>query len=362
MLSTVAISANISSSGDGYAALWCKSAYSFLEGASHPDELVEEAHRLGVRAIALTDRDGVYGVVRAWVKARELGVHLIVGSEITLFDASTIVLLAMTRAGYASLCRLISKGRLRSPKGVSHVSVDEVCAHATDLIALWGGERSQIAGEADPEETATALKEAFGDRLYVLVTRHRTTADARRECRVRERAARFGVPTVAAIETLYHTPARRELQDVLTCVRHGVTLGTAGRRMRPNAEHALASPHGFSMLFADDPDSVARTLDVAERCRFSLAEIRYRYPCERLPDGSTSSDWLRELTLHGARDRYPNGVPDKFLKQIAKELALIRELEYDGYFLTMYEIVRFCRETNILCQGRGSAANSTVCY
>jgi len=344
-----------------YAALWCKSNYSFLEGASHPEELVETAHRLGLRSLALTDRDGVHGIVRAHVTARESGLPLIVGSEITLFDDSTIVLLATTRAGYAQLCRLVSQGRLRSPKGVSRVSWEEVCEHAVDLIALWGGSRSTLAGEAEPA-MAGALRDAFGDRLYALLTRHEETADARREHRVRDRAQQFGLATVAGLEVLYHTAARRDLQDALTCIRHGVTLGTAGRLIQPNAGHGLRTPASFARLFADDPESVARTLEVAARCRFSLAEIRYRYPSEQLPDGTTSTRRLHQLVAAGAAQRYPAAVPAEVQRQLDKELQLITELNYEGYFLTMWEIIRYCRETGILCQGRGSAANSAVCY
>ncbi|MDZ4860722.1 MAG: error-prone DNA polymerase [Candidatus Hydrogenedentes bacterium] len=345
-----------------YIPLWCKSAYSFLEGASHPDELIEEAHRFGIRSIALTDRDGVYGLVRAHKRALELGVHLIAGSEITLFDDSSLVLLAADRGGYANLCRLISKGRLRSPKGMSQVSVEEVCEHAQGLVAVWGGERCALAREADPAFMAGALRDAFGERMYALLTRHRQTGDARMEQRVRERAQRHGIDLVAGMEVLYHTPARRSLQDVLTCIRHGVTLSTAGRMIRPNAEHALRPPHGFGMLYEDDPGAVMRTEEVAERCTFSLAEIRYRYPMERLPDGRTCGEWFRTLTMDGARERYAGDIPEDVRRQIDKELALIHDLEYEGYFLTMHEIVRYCRHHDILCQGRGSAANSVVCY
>lgn len=345
-----------------YAPLWCRSNYSFLEGASHPDELVEEAHRLGLRSLALTDRDGVYGMVRAHKKAEELGVHLIVGSEVTLFDGSTIVLLAMNREGYAHLCRLISKGRLRSPKGVSQVSWEEVCEHAKGLIALWGGPESLLAKDEEPEKVADDLRDAFGDRLYALLSRHREWGDVRLERRLRDRAEAYGIPTVAGMEVLYHTRARRDLQDVVTCIRHGTPLAKAGTLIRGNAEHELRTPYGFGMLYRDDRDSVIRTAAVAERCAFSLPEIRYRYPSQRMPDGTTSSEWLRKLTMEGAAERYPKGIPPNVRDQLEKELALIRELEYDGYFLTMWEIVRYCRRRDILCQGRGSAANSAVCY
>jgi error-prone DNA polymerase len=333
-----------------YTPLWCKSNFSFLEGASHPGELVERAHRLGLESLALTDRDGVYGTVRAHVRARELGVHLIHGAQVTV-DDERILLLAQDQDGYRNLCRLLTKGRRRCPKGESRVAWEEVHAHASGLLALWGG-------GGRPAE----LKEAFDDRLYAVIARHRQAGEVAAEAALRAEAARHGIATVAAKEVLYHSAARRPLQDVLTCIRHGVTLSTAGRRIRPNAEHGLATPYAFAALFEDDPGSVARTLEVAERCTFSLGEIRYRYPSERLPDGKTSSDWLQELTLKGAEERYPDGVPRKVRELIFRELALIDELEYGGYFLTMWEIVRFCRKNGILCQGRGSAANSAVCF
>jgi error-prone DNA polymerase len=206
------------------------------------------------------------------------------------------------------------------------------------------------------------LRDGFGDRLYAVVARHRNAREVAQETRLRERARRLGLPVVAATEVLYHTPGRRDLQDVLTSIRHGVTVRTSGRRTKPNAEHALKTMWAMDQLFADDPSALARTEEIAERCNFSLDQLRYRYPHELLPDGTTTAEWLEHLTLEGARKRYNGRVPDQARRQIAKELALIEELDYGGYFLTMYEIVEFCRSQNILCQGRGSAANSIVCY
>jgi len=347
--------------------LWCKSNYSFLEGASHPDELIEQAHHLGLRSLALTDRDGVYGAVRAHVKARELGVHLIIGAEVTVSDGTSIVLLAQDRRGYASLCGLLSVGRLRCAKGESVVFWPEVCERAAGLIALWGGANSLLAADDSFDPRAVdAMRDAFGDRLYALVARHREDGDVPLERRVRQRAERYGLPVAAAVETLYHTKDRRRLQDVLTCIRHKTALATAGRLTRPNAEHELKSSHGIAALFADDPAAVSRTVEIAERCSFSLDDLRYRYPSERLPDGSTSSQHLRQLVADGAASRYQVAqgatVPDRVQAQLDKELDIIDELDYCGYFLTMHEIVRFCREQDILCQGRGSAANSAVCF
>ncbi|MEZ4649512.1 MAG: error-prone DNA polymerase [Candidatus Eisenbacteria bacterium] len=410
-----------------YIPLWCKSNYSFLEGASHPEELVEEAQRLGVRSLAITDRDGVYGLARGHMRAAELGFHLILGSQITVDDGSHLLLLAQDREGYASLCGLISAGRLRCEKGRSEVSWTEICSRSRGLIALWGGQGSLLQADADPLFVARDLTDAFGDRLYALVTRHRRADEPVIEARTRERAARYGLPIVAGNEVLYHTPSRRCLQDALTCIRHGVTLATAGTRTKPNAEHVLKSPHGFALLFEDDLSAVARTQEVAARCTFRLDEIRYRYPGEKLPDGTTSQEWLRHLTWEGARERYlpdvssgeeevacgvyddaiavargvddasrddasddgdvdarldpglgarivplpqrppltlqpPKGIPDDVVMQVERELSLVEELDYDGYFLTMWEIVQFCRREGILCQGRGSAANSAVCF
>ncbi|MGE0549844.1 MAG: error-prone DNA polymerase [Kofleriaceae bacterium] len=418
-----------------HAALWCKSNFSFLEGASHAEELVEEAHRLGVGSIALTDRDGVYGMVRAHVKARELGVQLICGAQVSIAppgaqlvpspvtlprvglhhgeqpalvqgrgpgwgedtdamsvpnvqlgrrgrtkrakprqialemekpiegEPSTLVLLAIDRGGWASLMRLLTAGRRRCDKGSALVSWREVCEHARGLIALWGGDRSWIASDQElPAALSGELRDAFGDRLYAMVTRHRQADDIAREARVRERARAAGLPIIAATEVLYHSRARRPLQDVLTCIRHGVTLTTAGTLIRGNDEHDLRAPHAFERLFADDLSAVARTLEVAARCTFSLGELRYRYPSERLPDGSTSAEYLRALVERGANDRYDGDVPPEVHRQLAAELAVIEELDYPGYFLTMYEIVAFCRRRDILCQGRGSAANSAVCF
>ena len=227
-----------------------------------------------------------------------------------------------------------------------------------------GGDRSVLVRDEEPGAIIASMREAFGDRLYAMVTRHRRAEEVRQEARVRRHAERAGLPLVAATEVLYHAPTRRDLQDVLTCIGRRVTLATAGRLTRPNAEHDLKAPQAMAQLFADEPALLERTREVASRCTFTLSEIRYRYPAEKLPDGKTSSAWLRELTLRGARERFggTGGVPPALREQIDRELALIDELDYGGYFLTMWEIVRYCRQEGILCQGRGSAANSVVCY
>ena len=415
-----------------YVPLWCKSNFSFLEGASDPAEIVEEARHLGLRSIAVTDRDGVHGIVQAHVCARELGIHLIVGSQVTLVDNSVLVLLATSREGYANLCRLVTKGRRRCAKGESRVTWFEVAEHAAGLIALWGGDRSLLTQPIDDDapissilvdpyscdaayapgvdfdadgqldtatiarsadvaaakvvdlfeftaarqphtlhETSDLLREAFGPRLFALLTRHHRADEPTMERRIRARALRYEIPLVAGSEVLYHVPRRRDLHDVLNCVRHGVKIGNAGRCIKGNAKHELHSPQRFTALYADDPLAIARTREIAETCGFSMDEIRYRYPSEKLPDGTTSMEYLRRLTWEGAHKRYrdtigPRGergyIPPEMRAQIDKELGVIDELDYPGYFLTMHEIVRFCQQRGILCQGRGSAANSIVCF
>ncbi len=352
-----------------YVPLWCKSNFSFLEGASHPFEYVEACYEYGIEALALTDRDGVYGVVQAHVEAQKRGVKLLVGAEVTvaphelaLEERSTLVLVAQTRAGYANLCRLLTKGRRRCEKGDSVVTWQELYKHAEDLLCLWGGDGALLVAQDEPAQLAGKLREAFGDRLYALCARHRRAEERAAEARLLERARRWDLPVAAAHEVLYHTPERRALQDILTCIRHGVSLHEAGRRLRPNAEHALKTPHAFRRLFNDDPEFIARTREIAERCQFSLAEVRYRYPSEKLPRGITSAQWLRQLTYEGAKGRYQGCVPGPVRDQLERELDLIERLDYCGYFLTMKDIVDYCRQSHILCQGRGSAANSAVCY
>ncbi|MGH7888212.1 MAG: error-prone DNA polymerase, partial [Candidatus Binatia bacterium] len=217
-------------------------------------------------------------------------------------------------------------------------------------------------GAANSEQVAGNLRDAFGDRLYAMIARHRCETEVAQEACWRELARRFAIPVVAANEVLYHNPSRRRLQDVLTAIRHGIPLASCGRKLKPNAEYGLKPPYAFARLFGDDPAAMERTLEIAERCNFSLDEIRYRYPSETLPDGTTSAQWLRQQAFSGACRRYGDCVPDTVAAQLEKELEIIEALDYPGYFLTMWEVVEYCRANDILCQGRGSAANSVGCY
>ncbi|MFP4067666.1 MAG: error-prone DNA polymerase [Spirochaetaceae bacterium] len=340
-----------------YAPLWCKSNFSFLEGASRPEELVATAQALGLRHIALTDRDGLYGAVSAFLEAKRLGIHLILGAQISLDDGSQVVLLARTHRGYRNLTRLVTRGRMRSPKGSSVVSWAELAEHAGDTAAIW------VRGVGINSSGAAVLTDAFPRGMSAIgVARHRRSGDLAREARAREVGRHYGLPLVAAPEVLYHDPTRRMLQDTMTCIRHGLTLEAAGTRLRPNGEFALKSPESMMALYRDAPELLRRSLEIAESCTFSLSEIEYRYPSEPLPRGYTTATRLRELTMQGAAERYAGDIPQEVRAQLARELSVIEELDYCGYFITMWEIVDFCRKSGILCQGRGSAANSAVCY
>ena len=353
-------------SDQSYVPLWCKSNYSFLEGASHPEELVDACQQKGIPSLALTDRNGVYGIVRAHVRACQLGIHLIVGSQISLQDGSEILLLVQNKEGYQNLCHLLTEGHLRSSKGDCKLSCQELSRFNAGLLALWIGQSEMIASTNasttyDPTPDLEKLKKSFNDRLYLLIARHCRAEEVLWEDRLRKLAMSFELPTVAAVETLYHIRKRRRLQDVLTCIREGVALSNAGRLIKPNDQYALQSPDNFAHLFHDDPQSILRTLEIADRCSFSLQELHYRYPLEQLPEGKSSSQYLRDQTFAGAALRLGSKFQEQ-IPQLEKELALIKELEYEGYFLTMHDIIEYCRCQNILCQGRGSAANSSVCF
>ena len=342
-----------------YAELHCRTNYSFLEGASHPDELVAQAAELGLAALAITDRNSLAGVVRAHVAAKETKLKLLIGAEITPVDAPPIVLWAMNRAGYGRLCRLITRGRQRAPKGESRLTLVDVAEHAAGLLAGVVLLRSRHAPRDGYVET---LRDAFGDRVYALAELHRGPNDRQQLAEWQQLAQRANVPLVAANDVDCHVAERQRLQDVLSAIRHGCSVAELGERRFPNAERHLKSAAEMARLFAECPDAIARTIEIADRCNFSLDELRYDYPEELCPPGLTPIQHLTNLTWEGAKSRYPRGVPDKIHRLIEHELTLIGELHYAPYFLTVWDLVRFARSRGILCQGRGSAANSVVCF
>jgi len=349
-----------------YAELHCKTNFSFLRGASHPEELVDRASELGYRALAVTDRHSLAGVVRAHLAARRAGLKLLIGAEIVPRDAPPAVLLATDRAGYGRLSRLITTGRRRAIKGDCLLTFADVAEHADGLLTICLPDAEATARSRDDERMLTEslgrYREAFGDRAYLAAELCYGADDDARLARLAALADRAGLPLVAAGDVHFHDASRRPLHDVLTCIRHGCTIHTAGRRLSPNARRHLSEPADVHRRLAACPQAVERTLEAADRCRFSLDELRYEYPRELCPDDRTPTEYLAELTWAGARQRYGERLPTHVRQLLEHELALIRELGYEKYFLTVWDLVRFARERGILCQGRGSAANSAVCY
>ncbi|MGE5468247.1 MAG: error-prone DNA polymerase [Ignavibacteria bacterium] len=342
----------------GYAELHCVSNFSFLRGASHPEELVAQAAQLGYAALALTDECSFAGIVRAHVAAKEAGLKLIVGTELRLADGLRLVLLAQNRAGYGNLSALITLGRRRAEKGDYRLTRHDLegwdGGGVPDCLALW------IAPDDACEADARWLAERFSGRAWIAYGPFLAPGDAERLEGLRVLSARFGLPLAAAGDVHMHARGRRPLQDVLTALRLKTSVDRAGAALFPNGERHLRGRLALSRLYP--AELLSETLAVAARCDFSLDELRYEYPDEVVPHGQTPQSYLRAEVEQGLVLRYPGGVPDKVRGQVEHELALIAELRYEAYFLTVYDIVAFARGRGILCQGRGSAANSAVCY
>ncbi len=339
-----------------YAELHCLSNFTFLRGASHPGELVARAAALGYSALALTDECSMAGVVRAHDAAKGHRLKLIVGAEFRTLDDLQVVLLAPTQAAYAEICALITRARLAADKGAYLLTRADFQSGLEHCLALW-------VPPADPRaSTAAWLHELFAERCWIAVELHLGADDARRLARLQQLGAAHGLPLVAAGDVHMHLPERRALQDTLTAIRHRCTLAAAGHRLHPNGERHLRSYERLLQIYPRE--LLDETLHIAQRCEFSLSELRYRYPRELVPQGLEASQHLRNLTEEGMKTRWPNGVPEKIRAVVEKELALIKQLQYEHFFLTVHEIVQWARgrPKPILCQGRGSAANSVVCY
>ncbi|WP_374276606.1 error-prone DNA polymerase [Azonexus sp.] len=342
-----------------YAELHCLSNFSFLRGASHPEELVERAVEHGYTALALTDECSLAGVVRAHLAAKAAGLKLIVGSEMTTVDGLKLVFLAQNRDGYGNLSALITLARRRADKGDYSLqrhdfNVVSPKGALPDCLAIW------LPGEGDSVDDGCWLAERFPGRLWIGVELHAGPDDAGRLAELQALAAAAGLPMLATGDVHMHVKARRPVQDALTALRLKATVFDAGYALFPNGERHLRTRLRLGRLYP--PELMAATLDVAAQCDFSLDELRYEYPEEIVPAGHTPASWLRHETERGLRRRYPDGEPAMVRGRIEHELALIAELHYEAYFLTVYDIVCFARSEKILCQGRGSAANSTVCY
>ena len=344
-----------------YAELHAKSNFSFLEGASHPEELVERAAELGYAAVAVTDRNSLAGVVRAHVAAKQLGMKLVIGAEITPDDAPPLVLWPTDRAAYGRLARLITLGRRRAEKGECRLTLEDVAGHSEGMMAaVCGGQYSVLSTQYSVH--LAACRDIFPGCCYLLVELHYRGDDQARIDQLAALARETNVPLVAAGDVYFHEPARQPLSDVLTAVRHGCTVAAAGELLYPNAQRYLRPLKEMAAIFARYPAALERTLEIAAQATFSLDELRYEYPEELAPPGQTPMQYLTQLAWEGAGERYPAGVPEKVCGLIEHELRLIGDLHYEAYFLTVWDLVVFARGRGILCQGRGSAANSAVCF
>jgi len=339
-----------------YAELHCISNFTFLRGASHPEELVARAAQFGYHALALTDECSVAGVVRAHVAAREFRdrLQLIVGSELRLLDGLRLVVLARDRNGYGELCSLITRARRRAAKGGYRLERADLDGAMPGCLLLW------LPDAAADDATAIWLAERFSGRAWTAVELLYDGRDRERLQHLSELGWRYGLAPLAAGDVHMHRRDRRPLQDTITAIRHRTTLAGAGRRLYANGERYLRRRDAIARRYP--LELLRETVAVAERCRFSLDELRYEYPGELVPDGATPADHLAELTMQGMQRRWPGGAPARVRGMIEYELNLIGELRYEPYFLTVHDIVSFARSRNILCQGRGSAANSAVCY
>ncbi|QQP96906.1 error-prone DNA polymerase [Lysobacter enzymogenes] len=339
-----------------YAELHCLSAFSFQRGASTAMELFKRAKLLGYSALAITDECTLAGIVRALQAARETGMNLIVGSEIQIADGPKIVLLVKDRTGYASLCGLITEARMRAEKGEYLSLRDDFDDRCGGLLALWIPRRDEL-----DDLHASWLKGKFGDRLWIAVELHRGSDDDMQLADLKALAARHNLPCVAAGDAHMHERGRRELQDTLTAVRHRTTVNAAGERLFPNGERHLRIRKALAAIYPRD--MLTETLRIAAQCNFDLKrDLKYEYPRELVPREETPTSWLRKLVEKGAARRWTEGVSLRALDQIDSELSIIAYHGYEAYFLTVHDIVNFARSKDILCQGRGSAANSVVCY
>jgi error-prone DNA polymerase len=337
-----------------YAELHCLSNFSFRRGASSALELFQRAKKHGYQALAITDECTLAGIVRAWQAAKSVELPLIIGSEIRIENGPKLVLLVENLEGYQTLCRLITRARRRTQKGQYQVLREDFSEPTPGLLVLW------VPDAVDDFEQGHWLQQTFAERLWLSVQLHCGQDDTRRLEALLTLARELRIPAVASGDVHMHTRGRRALQDTMTAIRHHLPVAEAGLRLHPNGERHVRSLEVLQTIY---PQALLdETLAIARRCTFDLGQLRYQYPRELVPQGQTATSWLRHLTDEGIAWRWPKGPKTAVLRQIDKELQLIAELGYESYFLTVHDIVRFARGQHILCQGRGSAANSAVCF
>ena len=340
-----------------HAALHCLTNYSFLRGASHPEEMVHQAAELGYTALAITDECSMAGAVKAHIAAKSRQIKLIIGSFLTLDQDTNLILLAKDRQGYGAICNLISLGRRRSKKGEYHLELEDFQGINSHIFCIWIPSLQNLKTQ---NQQATRLKQFFGEQLRIGAAFGMNGFDRQTTAQIKSLAALHTIAVVACDEAHMHAPNRKPLLDVLCGIRHGVSIKMAGRLLQSNGERHLKSITELSALYPAAWRNAA--LALAGQCTFSLDELRYEYPEELVPEGLSAGKYLANLTWAGATQRWPEGIPDQIAVQIKHELDLIQELHYEYYFLTVFDIVRFAKDQDILCQGRGSAANSAVCY
>ena len=338
-----------------YVPLEVTSNYSFLRSGSHPEELVLGAAALGLPAIAIADRNSLAGVVRAHVAAKEVGIQLLIGARLVPQEGAEILCFPKDRAAYARLCRLLTLGKRRAPKGECHFTLDEIIDHGDGQVFV-------VLPDGGFEGALRRLAPLFPGEVFLGARALYQGDDTRRLAALARVAKESSAGLAACNDVCLHEASRKPLLDVVTCIREHCTIDAAGYRLQANAERYLKKPEDMAHLFRAYPEALANTLEVAQRCRFSLEELRHDYPEELTREGRTPQQELEYLTWQGAERRYPEGIPGTVRQAVSHELDLIGQLDYAPYFLTVEDVVRFARSQNILCQGRGSAANSAVCF
>ncbi|MEJ5961825.1 error-prone DNA polymerase [Pedobacter immunditicola] len=348
-----------------YSELQVTSNFSFLRGASHPEELVEQAYLYGYKKIAITDRNTLAGIVRAHAAAKGKEIQIIPACRLDLRDGPSLLAYPTCIAAYSRLSALLSKGNLRVEKGECELYKADVYEYAKGMkFIVIPPETLTETFNFEPlfEQQLSEYKEGFGKDLYIAATRSYQGDDQKKLFRISQLSDKFSIPMVATNDVHYHDAGRRELQDILTCVREKCTIHTAGFRLHQNAERYLKPIDEMLRLFIKYPDAIKRSQEISDACQFSLNELKYIYPEEITTEGRTPQEELEFLSWQGAKVHYGETLPEKIVHSIRHELAFMEEMNYASYFLTVYDIVRYARQQGILCQGRGSAANSTVCY
>jgi error-prone DNA polymerase len=348
-----------------YTELQVTSNFSFLRGASHPEELVEQAAVYRYGAIAITDRNTLAGIVRGHIAAKKRGMRILPGSRLDLLDGPSLLALPTDKDAYGRLSALLTLGNRRAEKGECHLHKADVYSYSKGIkFIIIPPDRLNNLFDYEPafHRSVEEYREAFGRDCYLAACRYYRGDDAKHLFRLSQQAMRLDIPLVATNDVHYHDHSRRQLQDVLTCIREKCTIYNAGFRLHPNAERYMKHPDEMQRLFRQYPDAIRRTQEITEACQFSLDSLEYVYPEEITSEGRTPQEELTVLAWEGARDRFGDNIPDSIRANILHELTFIEEMNYPAYFLTVYDIVRFARRQGILCQGRGSAANSTICY